>query len=228
MCGRLTLTSSATEIASVFRLAMLPDWEPRYNLAPSQASLIVRERAGGERVATPARWGLLPRWAKDHSFGSKTFNARTETVAEKPSFRSAYRRRRCLVPTNGFYEWEKRDGKKWPWYFHRPERALFAMAGLWERWQDPEAEVEVESFTVLTLPANADLERLHHRMPLVLETPERQEAWLAGAHSDPPLPPPAPQPVHTLDAYPVSPSVNRVGFEDARCLEPAAQQGDLF
>lgn len=229
MCGRLTLTSSAEEIASVFRLATMPPVEPRYNLAPTQRSLIVHEDEAGARMAEPARWGLLPRWAKDASFGSKTFNARSETVAEKPSFRDAYKKRRCLVPSNGFYEWEKRGTKKLPWYFHLPDQRLFAFAGLWERWMDPETDQEVRSFTILTLAANDDLERLHHRMPLILENEERQEAWLAGARPGEELaPPPAPQPVGTLDVYPVSPVVNRAGFEGPECLEPLAQQGDLF
>ncbi|MAW59525.1 MAG: hypothetical protein CMJ94_01675 [Planctomycetes bacterium] len=229
MCGRLTLTSSASEIAQLFRLAHVPDVQPRFNLAPTQSSLIVHEDEAGARLAEPARWGLLPHWAKDANFGSKTFNARSETVAEKPSFRSAYRKRRCLVPSNGFYEWEKRGGKKWPWYFHLPDQRLFAFAGLWESWQDPEQEKEVRSFTILTLPAHADLERLHHRMPLILETPERQEQWLAGARPGQEVQPPPPaQPVGTLDAYPVDPRVNRAGVEGPECLEPLAQQGDLF
>lgn len=229
MCGRLTLTSSAEEIASVFRLATLPQVEPRYNLAPTQPSLIVRGNAQGSHEAKNARWGLLPQWAKDASFGSKTFNARSETVAEKPSFRDAYKKRRCLVPSNGFYEWEKRGTKKQPWYFHLPGQRLFAFAGLWERWIDPETEQEVRSFTILTLPANADLERLHHRMPLILETEERQQAWLASARDPQAIaPPPAPQPSGTLDVYPVSPAVNHAGFEGPGCLKPLAQQGDLF
>ncbi|MCH2100448.1 MAG: SOS response-associated peptidase [Planctomycetes bacterium] len=229
MCGRLTLTSSAEEIASVFRLAHMPALEPRYNLAPTQHSLIVHDDGQGKRIAEPAHWGLLPRWAKDTSFGNKTFNARSETVAEKPSFRDAYKKRRCLVPSNGFYEWENRRGKKFPWYFHITDQQLFAFAGLWERWTNPETKQEVRSFTILTLPANADLERLHHRMPLILETPERQEKWLAGARKTQTIdPPPAPQLAGTLDTYPVSLAVNRAGIEGPGCIEPLAQQSDLF
>lgn len=227
MCGRLTLTATSAEISQVFRLAHLQDRSPRYNLAPTQESLIVHQD-GDQRLASEARWGLIPRWAKDRSFGNKTFNARSETIAEKPSFREAYRKRRCLVPSNGFYEWEKRDRKKQPWYFHMPDQRLFAFAGLWEDWLDPESQQTVRSFTVLTLPANADLERLHHRMPLILETEQRQAAWLAGVHEHPASPPPDPQAVGTLDTYPVSVAVNRGGFEDPSCVEPAPAQGDLF
>lgn len=227
MCGRLTLTTSAAEIAQVFRLAHLQDRKPRYNLAPTQETLIVHEDAQG-RVASEARWGLIPRWAKDRSFGSKTFNARSETIAEKPSFRDAYRKRRCLVPSDGFYEWEKRNSRKQPWHFHLPDRRVFAFAGLWEDWRDPESEQIVRSFTILTLPANADLARLHHRMPLILENEERQAAWLDGAGAEQSQAPPPPQAAGTLDAFPVSVAVNRGGFEDPSCLEPMPEQGDLF
>ena len=229
MCGRFAVGDTRGEDwadwLGVDRDAAWP--EPSWNVAPTQTAGIVGKGKRGRGVAL-ARWGLIPRWAKDRSFGSKTFNARSETIAEKPSFRVAYRKRRCLVPSNGFYEWEKRDRKKQPWYFHLPDQQVFAFAGLWEDWLDPESQQNVRSFTVLTLPANADLERLHHRMPLILETEQRQAAWLAGAHEEPAQPPPEPQAVGTLDTYPVSMAVNRGGFEDPSCIEPMPAQGDLF
>lgn len=226
MCGRMTLSASSAEIARVFRLATAPSWQPRWNLAPTMELPVVRQEDDA-RIAIPARWGLIPRWAKDLSFGSRTFNARSETAAEKPAFRSAWRKRRCLVPTNGFYEWKRVGDRKQPWFITLPEQRLFAFAGLWETWLPAEQEQPLHSFTILTREANADLADLHDRMPWILLDEDAQQAWLDGADGEG-APPPPPAPPGSLEAWPVDPRVNRVGVDDARCVEAAPGQGELF
>jgi len=200
----------------------LPLFEPRYNIAPTQDVLVVRERERGEREAAMLRWGLVPSWAKELQAGAPLINARAETVAEKPAFRTALRRRRCLIPADGFYEWQKASGaaargKKQPYYIHRRDERPFAFAGLWERWT---GGPEVESCTIVTTSANNTLSALHDRMPVILSE-EDYALWLDPAVEDAaavtPLLVPAAEVV--LVAEPVSTHVNRVANDDPQCIE---------
>ena len=176
MCGRFTLSQSAEAIASVFQLNQVPTIEPRYNIAPTQPVATVLQTSARERQFQLLRWGLIPAWAKDATMGSRLINARAETVAEKPSFRSAFRHRRCLVIADGFYEWRRQDGKKQPFYFRMQNQQPFAFAGLWEHWQDPKGEA-IDSCTILTTEANELLQQIHERMPVILN-PKYYDMWL--------------------------------------------------
>lgn len=180
MCGRFVSASPAGTIASAFGATVsdlsLP---PRYNVAPSAAVWAVRELVGGpngdeqaesQRRLSVLRWGLVPSWADDVTMGARMINARVETVAEKPSFRRAAARRRCLVPVDGFFEWRREDGKRLPWYFTSPDESLLAFAGLWERWNPSGHRGEpLETCTILTTAAVGDIASVHHRMPVVLD-----------------------------------------------------------
>ena len=177
MCGRYTRHYSWREVRDFLdlRFPAALDLRASYNVAPTQHAPIVRIGPHGREMVM-ARWGLVPPWAKDTSIGSRLINARAETAAEKPSFRSAFAQRRCVVPVSGFYEWQKRDGgSKQPHYIHRADGQPILLAGLWERW-DKGAE-PMETFTILTTVPNARMEELHDRMPAVLE-PEEVAGWL--------------------------------------------------
>ena len=175
MCGRYTLSSPGPEIAAAFGLDEAPALSPRYNIAPTQSVPVVRATAGGRMLAM-LRWGLVPAWAKDISVGNRMINARAESAAEKPAFREAMRRRRCLLPADGFYEWLRGPSGSQPHRFHRPTGEPFGMAGLWEEWTSPEGEL-IGSCTILTTEANALVRPIHDRMPVVLD-PADFEAWL--------------------------------------------------
>jgi putative SOS response-associated peptidase YedK len=172
MCGRYTLTSSPETVASLFDLTAVPDYLPRYNVAPTQEAPVVRvlERAAGRRLDL-VRWGLVPFWADDPSIGNRLINARAETAAEKPAFRDAFKRRRCLVVSDGFYEWKKEAGGKQPYWIHFPDRRPFAFAGLWSRWD--KGDEPLDTFTILTRDAHPGIAAIHPRMPVILE----RDAW---------------------------------------------------
>ena len=172
MCGRYTLTTSGEALAKVFELLQAPEAKPRYNIAPTQLSLVVRAGRGGVRTAAPLRWGLVPHWAKDLSIGARMINARAENLDKRPAFREALGRRRCLVPADGFYEWKAVATGKQPYRLSRPDGAVFAMAGLWETWTASQGTV-IETFTVITVPPNAVVAAIHDRMPAILP----REAW---------------------------------------------------
>ena len=180
MCGRFTLTSPAEVVAEFFGLAGQLVLTPRFNIAPTQSVLVVRER--GERSAREAvelQWGLVPSWAKDRSIGNKLINARAETVEEKPSFRSAFRRRRCLVVADGFYEWQApahKHGRKQPYWISSADGGPMAFAGLWEHWERDQDRA-LESCTIITTSANALMEPIHKRMPVIVE-PADFATWL--------------------------------------------------
>ena len=141
MCGRFTLSQPESLIAAVFQLAEVPQLEPRYNIAPTQlVPTVLRTPEQSDRRFQLLRWGLIPSWAKEPAIGARLINARAETVTEKPSFRAAFRHRRCLVVADGFYEWQRQEGKKQPFYFRLQDGQPFAFAGLWERWQAPDGE----------------------------------------------------------------------------------------
>jgi putative SOS response-associated peptidase YedK len=178
MCGRYNLRATPQEIQEFFDLFRTPDWTPRYNIAPTQRVLALRfDESATPREPVLLRWGLIPAWAKDEKIGASLINARVETVAEKPSFRTPFRRRRCLIPATGFFEWQAATaGPKQPFHIHRTNHALFAFAGVWERWG--KGEQAVESCTILTTAASAELRPLHDRMPVILR-PEDYDPWLA-------------------------------------------------
>ncbi len=198
---------------------------PRYNIAPSQDVAVARAAPDGRTLAM-LRWGLIPAWARDSAIGHKLINARSETAAEKPSFRSAFRHRRCLIPADGFYEWQRRGGTRQPWLFGLRDGAPLVFAGLWERWTVPEGAAltrslaerspgnAVETCTILTTAANETAAPVHGRMPVILP-PDAWDPWLAG--EEVPL---GPYPAGDMTAHPVSTHVNRPANDDPRCVEP--------
>ncbi len=180
MCGRFTLYHSGRDVAARFLLANDLDWSPRYNLAPTQAILVIRDGLAG-RAAGRLRWGLVPSWSKGPVGGPPLINARSETVETKPAFRTALAQRRCLVPADGFFEWLGDGRLKRPMYFTRTDGGLFAFAGLWERWEGPEGPLD--SVAILTTEANDLVRDVHDRMPVIL--PALAEAAWLDSTSDP-------------------------------------------
>lgn len=179
MCGRFAFYSPSEATAALFGASGSLEMKPRYNIAPTQDIAAIRIDEAGNRELAAFRWGLIPFWAKDPSIGSRMINARAETVAEKPAFRAAYRRRRCLVLADGFYEWHKEDDGKTPYFVALANDEPFAFAGLWEHWESKEDDKSVQSATLLTAAANDFMASLHHRMPVILE-PETAGRWLDG------------------------------------------------
>lgn len=221
MCGRINLRMSPAELAAVFDLFREPDWSPRYNLGPMQLILAVRWNSGSVRQADLLKWGLVPGWAEDPKIGSRMFNARAETVASKPSFRSAFRKRRCLIPASGFYEWQQLSGKiKQPWNIVRTDGQPLALAGLWEHWTAPDGSI-LETCAVITTTANEFMSEIHDRMPVILE----RESWNLWLDPDE-LEPAAltellvPCPSDLLQRTPVSTLVNNVRNESPECVRP--------
>ena len=203
MCGRYALHSNPEVVALLFGLAEVPAYAPRYNIAPSAQVLIIRRNE-----AAMVRWGLVPRWAKDPSVGAKMNNARAETVAEKPSFREAYRKRRCLIPANGYYEWKPEGGRKQPYYIYPSGGALFAFAGLWEQWND------LETCTVITTEANEKMAAVADRMAVIV-WPAEYSAWLEGGEI-----PLRACPDTAIDIRRVSRAVNNARTDTPELLQP--------
>ncbi|HEX3998503.1 MAG TPA: SOS response-associated peptidase [Pirellulales bacterium] len=227
MCGRYTLRASPQQMALAFHVNMAIDLHPRYNIAPTQQAPVVRSLADGNRELAELRWGLIPRWATDRSIGSRMINARSETAATKPAFREAMRERRCLIPADGFYEWQKQGGQKHPMFVHCRDDAPFAFAGLWEHWTD-EQHQPLETFTILTAPANDQLRPLHDRMPIIIR-PENYQRWL-----DPTMTDAAAveiflaDPPEDLVLQPVGSRVNSVANDDPTCIVPVRAQKTLW
>lgn len=172
MCGRFNLITNPDQLAATFELDYVPEQlVSRYNIAPSQPVSAVRRGENGKRELTHFQWGLIPSWAKDAKIGYKMINARSETAHEKPSFRNAFKRRRCLVPMTGFYEWQKRPEGKQPTHIHFPDYDIFAVAGLWEEWQG------LQTCTLLTTTPNEVMTPIHNRMPVIIE-PDDYDLWL--------------------------------------------------
>ena len=187
MCGRYTQAMSWDEMVRLYRItetARAPNLRPRYNVAPTQEVPIVRRTAAGGRELAMVRWGLVPSWARDKAIASKLINARAETVTEKPSFRSAFRARRCLVAADGFYEWQAVNGAKQPHRIVLRDRGGFAFAGLWERWDKAAESGPLETCTIITTVANDDIKAIHGRMPVILD-PSGYDAWLDVTSSAP-------------------------------------------
>ena len=227
MCGRFTNRLSWQALHELMGLTGAPlNLRPRYNVAPGQDIAVMRSGTGSGRNLAMLRWGLIPAWTRDPAIAWKLINARSETAAEKPSFRAAFRHRRCLVPADGFYEWQRRTRQ--PWLFALRDGAPFAFAGLWERWQIPAGAAltgslaerrpgdAVETCVILTTAANDTVAPVHGRMPVILP-PNAWDPWLAG--EDVPL---APCPSDDMTAHPVSMLVNRADNDDPRCVEPLA------
>jgi putative SOS response-associated peptidase YedK len=179
MCSRYFLDADGNVIAYTFNVPVHDRIRRRFNIAPTQEAPVVRVDGAGRREVAMLRWGLVPSWAQDPSIGNRMINARSETAAEKPSFRNAFRSRRCAVPATGFFEWKGEPGRKQPFAITAADQPLFAFAGLWERWHDrsqPDAPA-VETFTILTTDANSPVAAIHDRMPVILPA-DRVEAWL--------------------------------------------------
>ena len=179
MCGRFAFYSPTEATAALFGASGSLDMKPRYNIAPTQDIAAIRQNPEQGRELTALRWGLIPFWAKDKSIGNRMINARAETVAEKPAFRAAYRRRRCLVLADGFYEWHKEGEGKTPYFISLASGEPFAFAGLWENWQSKEGDESIQSATLLTAAADDFMATLHHRMPVIL-VPDTADRWLGG------------------------------------------------
>lgn len=220
MCGRYTLTTPDLSPIGAVLGVNLPPVPVSYNIAPSLPVAIIRVGATGGYELAWVKWGLVPHWAKEPRSDYSTINARAETVAVKPAFRDAFRRRRCLIPADGFYEWQKQGTAKQPWYIHRRDRQPFAFAGLWERWQGGEAVLE--TCTIIVTEANAWMRPIHERMPVILP-PESYRTWL-----DPATPAQAclsllaPYAGDELVAEPVSTRVNNPRNDGPELIRPLA------
>ena len=220
MCGRYRLTAKERFLSQFFNLDPEDlEWAARWNIAPTQQVATIRQdRKEPKRKFGLMRWGLIPYWSKDGAIGAKAINAMSETAAEKPLFREAVKRRRCLIPADGFYEWKRVSSKsKQPYNLGLAEDGVFAFAGLWERWKD-QAGAMIETCAILTTDANAIVEEIHDRMPVILE-PEQYDLWLDPGITEPQrvadlLKPFDPR---LMRKYPVSTMVNRVENEGPEC-----------
>ena len=219
MCGRFTLAADTKKLAEAFAGYEIPaEMAPRYNIAPSQPVAVIANN--GQRKVDFFQWGLIPSWSKDPKIGNRMINARAETLAEKPSFRNAYKRRRCLVLSDGFYEWKKVNGAKTPMFIHLTSGDPFAFAGLWERWHSPDGSA-IFSCTIITTEPNELLADIHNRMPVILP-PAAYEDWLDPAERSPDqlndlL---RPFPAADMTAYPVSTLVNSPANDRPECVAP--------
>ena len=219
MCGRYLISADAQTIADHFGLMPAPEHTPRWNVAPGQDIPIVRSERDGTRTWSQVRWGLVPHWSKDPTIGQRMINARSETASDKPSFRTPLKKRRCLIPTDGFYEWSATDDGKQPWCIRAEGAGLFALAGLWELWR--KGDTPLETCTILTTTPNRMIRPIHDRMPVIV-TPADYNLWLDPMNEDvtslETVMQPAPD--ELLYAFPVSRHVNRPVNDDPRCAEP--------
>ena len=232
MCGRFILTASPDVLADMLDVQMAPAmaaWQPRYNIAPTQPVLAFRRNTTSQgHEATRLTWGLVPSWSKDPQIASRLINARSETAASKPSFRGAFRHRRCVIAADGYYEWQREGKEKTPFCIRRRDRSIFAIAGLWEHWQDPDGSV-IESCALLTTTPNGVMAPIHDRMPVILDNQDVR-VWingdgrqLEGLHA---LLRPAADDV--LEAFPVDGSVGNSANDGPECCLPVrlvGQQG---
>ncbi len=224
MCGRFTAKLTWQQLRDLYAITAPEPWQdelelkPRYNIAPSQTVPVVRLNPAGRRELALLRRGLIPFWSKDPKIAYRTINARAETVATAPAFRAAFKKRRCLIPAGGFYEWKRLDGGKQPYFIGMRDGSSFAFAGLWERWDKGEAPVE--TFTIITGEPNSLVAELYNRMPVILD-PNDYDAWLTAADTAIPQALLQPFPSQLMTAYPVSKRVNNVKNDDAALPEPA-------
>jgi putative SOS response-associated peptidase YedK len=218
MCGRFTLRTNPQQLALVFSCEISADLLPNYNVAPTQQVAALRSGAAG-REFTLLRWGLIPSWAKDRSIGNRMINARAETVAEKPAFRSAFRARRCLILADGYFEWKKTGNTKQPFHIRMHDDAPFAMAGLWESWRDPQQSETIETCTIITTEANELTAPIHNRMPAILPSGD-YTTWLDPQQSGSQVLLPLLRPFDSKEmvAQPVSTWVNTPKHNDPQCI----------
>ena len=225
MCGRYVVAYDPETLVSGFSVTRVVPFPKRWNVAPQSAVPVVRETKEGERVLELLRWGLVPSWAKDPAIGHKLNNARAEGLFDKPSFRQAARRRRCLLPASGFYEWQAVPGGKQPWYVSARDAPFIAMAGLFEAWRPSEDAEWALTCCVITTAANSLMAPIHDRMPLILPQ-ARWATWLSRDLTDPlelaPLL--APAPAEGLQAWPVSRAVNRGSAEGEELVAPLPER----
>lgn len=224
MCGRYVISSPPAAIRALFRYGEQPNFPPRYNVAPTQPIPIVR-LADGKPSFALVRWGFIPSWVKDPKAFSLLVNARGESVLDKPAFRNAMRRRRCLVPADGFYEWRagSAGAPKRPYFVRAKSGGPLAFAGLWETWAGPNGE-EVDTAAIVTTRANRALSSIHDRMPVIVP-PEAFDLWLDGANVEATTAAAliAPAPDDLLECFEISLAVNRVANDDASLIAPAAR-----
>lgn len=220
MCGRFAFYSPAEAAAELFGVEVAIEHEPRYNIAPTQDVLAIRKNVEDRRELVTLRWGLVPFWAKDPSIGNRMINARAETVAEKPAYRAAYRRRRCLVLADGFYEWRREGDRKTPYFITLESDKPFALAGLWEHWEDRDSGEALETATLITTAANDFMAKVHHRMPMVLQ-PSRAGDWLGGDYD---MTARATDECPKLKAWPVDRRVNNARNEGEDLVRPAGDE----
>lgn len=226
MCGRYTVTSAPEAIRALFRYEERPNFPPRYNIAPTQPIAIVR-LMDGKRQFVLMRWGLLPSWVKDPKTFTLLINARGESVCDKPAFRAAMKRRRCLIPADGFYEWKAVGGRKQPYYVRAKSGEPLAFAGLWETWTGPNGE-ELDTAAIVTTDANRILMPIHDRMPVIVPR-DAFDLWLDTDHVDARTAAAIlqPAPDDLLEAYPVSTAVNRTANDNPKLLEPLAASAEM-
>jgi putative SOS response-associated peptidase YedK len=219
MCGRYTLTASPEALRALFAYAEQPNLPQRFNIAPTQPIPIVR-LVEGKRQFALVRWGLLPSWVKDPKTFTLLINARGEGVTDKPAFRAAMKRRRCLIPADGFYEWQKAGERKRPFYVHAKSGKPLAFAGLWETWTGPNGE-ELDTAAIVTTRANRTLAPIHNRMPVIVP-PEAFDLWLNSNEVDATTAAAliAPAPDGLLEAYEISTAVNRTANDNTKVIEP--------
>jgi putative SOS response-associated peptidase YedK len=223
MCGRFTLIIEGPAIQLAFKLKDIPTpWAPRYNIAPSQPLAVIKDYQNPK--IDWLNWGLVPHWAKDQKIGYKLINARAETVAEKPSFRGAFKHHHCLILADGFYEWQrfaKKSKRSIPHYFHFHDNKPFAFAGLWETWHSPHGD-EVQTCTIITCDANQIVAPIHHRMPAILDMDTCWE-WLKPKSRVEHQELLQPYPAARMHAYPVSTLVNSPANDLPECISPLAE-----
>lgn len=228
MCGRYASSANPDDLVSHFRVEEPPEevLPPSYNVAPTDPVYVVMERHE-QRLLRVVRWGLVPSWAKDPKVGARFINARRETVAEKPAFRAAYQRRRCLVPADGYFEWQQQGGHKQPYFLAARDRAPLAMAGLYEVWKGPEEQL-LWTCTVITTDAADELGHIHDRTPLLVP-PEAWDRWLDADVEDPGQDLLVPGTPGVLDAWPVPPAVGNVKNNGPELVEPwTPEEQQLF
>jgi putative SOS response-associated peptidase YedK len=219
MCGRYALYGPSPRYRDHFETAAWPDFPDRFNIAPSSWVPVIRQAPDGRRSADLLRWGLVPNWSKDPALGAKLNNARGETVAEKPSFRAAYRHRRCIVPAAGYFEWQEVPGeKKQPWYIHLKSDEPMALGGLWESWTNPDGEI-IRTFCVVTVGPNAVMAPIHERMPVLLQKAD-WPAWLSPeADMARIVAMVCPAPAETVEAWRVSRRVSNAREESPELIQ---------
>ncbi len=222
MCGRYTLYTSPEQLAKHFQVQPLVALAPRFNIAPAQTVPAVRQGLAGRELVM-LRWGLVPCWAREEKTGYRMINARAETVAAKPAFRTAFQQRRCLIPADGFYEWRPGPTGKQPYYITLKDGDPFAFAGLWEHWEAEDGH-SVESCTIIVTTANPLVQAIHDRMPVILDV-QNYVSWLDtrrfnAARLEALL---QPYPAERMQAWPVSPRVNSPKNSDAGCIAPLPQ-----